>query len=121
MIRTFVYASCTSCRKTDAAVATAGVEHASRDFFRHRFSRDELSSLLTEAGLSAREMLSTRSKVYKARQAEIGGLSNDALFDLMIEEPTLLRRPIVLGADEVIIGHDPGKLEAMIAAETATA
>ena len=85
-------------------------------FLKHRFSPEELSSLLSEAGLSARELLSTRSKVYKAGQAEIDGLADDALLNLMIEEPTFLRRPIVLGAGRVIIGHNPKKLEGMITA-----
>lgn len=121
MIRTFIYASCTSCRKTDAAVAESGVDHTSRDFFKSRFSREELQSLLAEAGLSARELLSTRSKVYKARQLEIDGLADDALLDLMIDEPTLLRRPIVLGAGQVIVGHNPARLDAMISGERASA
>lgn len=121
MIRTFVHSSCTSCRKTDAAVVDSGVDHTSRDFFKNRFSREELSSLLNETGMSVRELLSTRSKVCRARQGEINGLSDDALIDLMIQEPTLLRRPIVLGAGEVIFGHDPARLEAMISGETASA
>lgn len=119
VIRSYVYSSCTSCRKTDAMLKESGVAYESRDFFKRRFSREELASLLDEAGLSVTGVLSTRSKVYKERQEEIDGLSEDALVDLMIEEPTLLRRPIVVGAGSVLIGHNPARLETLISAANA--
>ncbi len=119
VIRTYVYSSCTSCRKTDAMLKESRVAYESRDFFRQRFSREELASLLGEAGLSVTGVLSTRSKVYRERQVEIDGLTEDTLLDLMIEEPTLLRRPIVVGAGNVLIGHNPAGLEALISAANA--
>ena len=114
VIRSYIYSSCTSCRKTDAWLKDFGVDYVSRDYFRDRFSREELSLLLHDAGLSVKDVLSTRSKVYKDRQAEIDGLSDDALLNLMVEEPTLLRRPIVIGADDVVVGHNPKRLESLI-------
>lgn len=114
MIKTYIYSSCSSCRKTEAWLEDAGADFVSRDFFRDRLSRHELSSLLNDAGLSVTDVLSTRSKVYKDRRAEIDRLSDDALFDLMIEEPTLLRRPIVIDASSVVIGHNPKQMESLI-------
>ncbi|MDQ3653610.1 MAG: hypothetical protein M3457_00840, partial [Chloroflexota bacterium] len=86
------------------------------DFFRNRFTREELSAILSKAGLTVGDALSRRSKVYQARQDEIDSLDDAALLDLMIEVPTLLRRPIVIGDGGVMIGHNPGKLEALISA-----
>lgn len=114
MIKTYIYSSCSSCRKTEAWLKDAGADFVSRDYFRDRLSRHELSSLLNDAGLSVTDVLSTRSKVYKDRHAEIDGLADDALLDLMIEEPTLLRRPIVIDAGSVVIGHNPKRLESLI-------
>ncbi len=116
VIQSYVYSSCTSCRKTEAMLKESGVAYESRDYFKHRFSRDELAALLGEAGLPVTGVLSTRSKVYKERQKEIDGLTDEALLDLMIEEPTLLRRPIVVGAGDVVIGHNPARLETLISA-----
>ncbi len=115
MINTYVYSSCTSCKKTESVLSESGIGFTSRDFFRNRFTRDELSSILIEAGLSVSDVLSKRSKVYQSRPAEIDGLSDGALLDLIVEEPTLLRRPLVIGDGGVVIGHNPKQLESLIA------
>ncbi len=114
MIETYGYTSCTSCRKTDEQLRVAGTEFTSRDFFRERFSRDELTSVLARARLAPVEALSKRSKVYRARAAEIDALDDDALLELMLQEPTLLRRPLVLGPTGTIVGHNTTKLNEMI-------
>lgn len=115
MIEAYIYASCTSCRKTVAQLEEAGAQFERRDFFRHPFSRDELRSVLDRAGLAPRDVLSRRSKVYLARSEEIDALDDDALLDLMLEEPTLLRRPLVVKDDRVVVGHHAGKLAELIA------
>src|SRR5688500_7317434 len=94
MIEAYVYSSCTSCRKTEEILKDSGTAYESRDYFRNRFSRDELKEILDNAGLDVSDVLSKRSKVYKARGAEIDALSADELLALMVEEPTLLRRPL---------------------------
>ncbi len=116
MIETYGYSSCTSCRKTDEQLRESGVQYESRDFFRQRFTRDELETILQRAGLTPREVLSRRSRVYQARAAEIDALDDEALLSLMLEEPTLLRRPLVLGPTGTILGHNSTALGEMIAA-----
>lgn len=114
MIDSYGYTSCTSCRKTDAMLKESGVDYTSRDFFRERFTKDELTGILERAGMGPRDVLSKRSKVYKARGEEIDALDDGALLDLMLEEPTLLRRPLVLGESGAILGHNPAKLAELI-------
>jgi arsenate reductase (glutaredoxin) len=75
-----------------------------RDFFRDRFSPDELRQLLHGASVSPRDVLSTRSKAYRARAEAIDSLTDEALIEAMVDEPTLLRRPLVLRGGELIIG-----------------
>lgn len=113
-IEMYGYTSCSSCRKTDAALKERGADYVYRDYFRQRFSQAELAALLERAKLTPREVLSTRSKVYQMRKADIDKLDGDGLLQLMVEEPTLLRRPIVIVNDDVLIGHDAGKLAALV-------
>ena len=120
MIEAYIYSSCISCRKTEQVLKDSGTAYESRDYFRKRFSRDELKEILDNAGLNVSDVLSKRSKVYKARGAEIDALSADELLALMVEEPTLLRRPLVIGEGGVLVGHNPAKLGALIEANTAS-
>lgn len=114
MIKALLYNSCTSCRKTDVVLRDSGVSYDQREYFRDRFTKDELRSLLASVNLSASDVISKRSKVYKERKLEKADLSEDQLLDLMIEEPTLLRRPIVINGDKAVIGHNEKRLRSLI-------
>jgi arsenate reductase/regulatory protein spx len=117
MIKALLYNSCTSCRKTEDVLGQSGVDYEKREFFKERFTVDELRSLLKSVGLTPSDVLSTRSRVYKARNLADANLSEDQILDLMVEEPTLLRRPIVINGDRVVVGHNEAKLRDLIGAD----
>lgn len=114
MIKAYLYISCTSCRKTDDMLKQSGVPYARREFFKERFSVDELREVLNSIGLTPRDVLSKRSRVYKERDLEHQELRDEDLLALMVEEPTLLRRPLVIDGDQAIIGHNATALQEMI-------
>lgn len=63
MITTLLYNSCTSCRKTEQVLKESGVEYERREFFKDRFTREELRSLLQSVNLTPADVFSTRSRV----------------------------------------------------------
>lgn len=76
-----------------------------------RFSPDELRQLLASAATNPRDVLSTRSKAYRSRPDELDSLSDDELILAIVDEPTLLRRPLVFSNGELIAGLDWAALE----------
>lgn len=62
-------------------------------------------------GVSPRDVLSTRSRVYQSRRDEIDALSDDELIQEMLAEPTLLRRPILLSDGAYVVGSRNADLE----------
>lgn len=116
MIKALLYNSCTSCRKTDGVLKESGVEYERREYFKDRFTRDELRALLASANLTASDVISKRSKVYKERNLADADLNDEQILDLMVQEPTLLRRPIVISGDQVVVGHNEKKLRELIEA-----
>lgn len=114
MITTLLYNSCTSCRKTEQVLKESGVEYERREFFKDRFTREELRSLLQSVNLTPADVFSTRSRVYKDRNLGEAGLDDEQRLDLFVEEPTLLRRPIVINGDRVVVGHDETRLRELI-------
>ncbi len=88
-----------------------------RDYFKQRFTRDELASVLERAGLRPHDVLSTRSRAYRSMQLAERDLSDDELLDLMIQEPTLLRRPLVISPAGTVVGFNKQKLEELTDAE----
>jgi arsenate reductase (glutaredoxin) len=70
-----------------------------------RPSRELLGRLIDEQGLEA--ILSKRSPRYKELNLDQRKLSKSEAIDLMLEDPNLMRRPLVLGKGKAIFGYDP--------------
>ncbi len=119
MIELYLYGSCSSCRNAEVWLREHQADVSRRDFFRDRFSRDELADVLGRASLTPTVVLSTRSRAYRERGLAERAFTNDELLDLMVEEPTLLRRPIAIGAGGSVVGFNRAGLEQLLAAAPA--
>lgn len=86
-----------------------------RDYCKERFTREELAALLERAGLKPSDVLSKRSRSYRTLGLAERTPEEDELLDLMVEEPTLLRRPLVLGpCGGTVVGFNAGALRELI-------
>jgi Spx/MgsR family transcriptional regulator len=90
-----------------------GVSYTRRDYFKDRFSVDELSSLLHSLNLTAHDVLSTRAGKYKELGLDRREVSEDELLQLMTEQPTLLRRPLVKRGSRGMVGYNQTELESL--------
>jgi arsenate reductase-like glutaredoxin family protein len=78
---------------------------------RNPLSRAELEELAALAG-GVDQLLSLRSPAYRARQ----GVSLSDWLQEMIEEPRLIRRPILVTPGGTAVGFDPERWRALTAA-----
>ena len=96
-------------------LAEHGVDFERRDYFREPFTVDELRTLFDEIGVKPSELLSKRSKAYKELELADRDLTEDELLALIPENPTLIRRPILVKDGNAVIGFNKEKIEALIA------
>lgn len=82
-----------------------GYELVKHNLARERPSRELLGRLIDEHGLDA--ILSRRSPTYKERNLGERKISKSEAIDLMLEDPNLMRRPLVLGKGKAVFGYDP--------------
>jgi len=66
--------------------------------------RELLSRLIDEFGLDA--VLSSRSPAYKERNLGARKLTKNEAIDLILEDPNLMRRPLVLTKNRALLGYD---------------
>lgn len=83
-----------------------------RDFFQERFSEDELRRLI--GGRSLAEVFSWNSPSFKAMGLKREELDDGQLLRLMLDEPRLIRRPLVQVGEQLIIGADRKALERLL-------
>ena len=87
-------------------LAQHGVALVERDYFKEPFTAPELAALVDAAGADGVSALfASRSPSLKKLGLAAADLSDDRKRDLMLEEPRLIRRPIIqLDDGRLIIG-----------------
>ena len=85
-----------------------GVELEERDFFKDRLSEDELRSILR--GVNVSDVFSWNSPSFKKMGLDRDTLDDDRLVAMMLEEPRLIRRPLVLVNGVLFQGRDEAGL-----------
>lgn len=105
---------CTSCTKAETFLSERGVAFQRRDLFKNPLSAAELNDVLRRHGLTARDILSVRSRPYRDLKLADRALSHDELLDLMSRYPALIRRPLVVTDDDLVIGFDQAGLSRLI-------
>lgn len=83
-----------------------------RDFFKDPFSEVELRGLA--AGRAVSDIFAWRSPSFKALGVDPGNLGDDELVRLMLQEPRLVRRPLIQMGERLVIGGSKKELEAAL-------
>ncbi len=89
------------------------METEERDFFQDKFTEGELQELL--GGRRVAEVFSWNSPSFKALGRPAESLSEEELVQLMLQEPRLIRRPLVVVNGQLVIGGSQKALEAALA------
>ena len=86
-----------------------GVDLEERDYVKSPLSAAELKDLF--AGLDPRDFLNPKSPAYKARGLAGKTIRPDDAIRLMVEDPNLIKRPLVVAGREIIAGFDRERLK----------
>jgi arsenate reductase-like glutaredoxin family protein len=89
-----------------------GLELKERDFFKEPFSETELQELAAPVGLS--ELLARRSPSLKQMGLAGQELSEAEMLRLMLQEPRLIRRPVVKIDGQLLVGANLKAVEAAL-------
>lgn len=119
MITAYLYTSCTSCRKAKDVLENEHAQFEVREYFKQKVTRSELDNLLTTTGLTVADILSVRSTPYKQGNLAEKNLSDDEILDMMVEEPRLIKRPILVSGSDSVVGFNEAKIKALIAQDNA--
>ncbi len=96
--------TCTTCRKAKAFLESLGATLALRNLDTERLSENELDKLIGERDYKT--FLNTRNELYRRRKMKSNPPSREAAVLLMAKEPNLIRRPVVIRGQEIVLGYD---------------
>lgn len=114
MITLFLSPSCTSCRKARAWLNKHDVKFREHNIITSPLSRDELMSILAFTENGTEDIISTRSKVFQKLAIDVDELTVSDLISLISENPSLLRRPIILDNKRMQIGFNEDEIRVFL-------
>jgi arsenate reductase len=85
---------CTTSRKTLELLRDNGVEPRIVQYLKTPPSRDELVTMIRDAGIDVRSAVRKRESLYA--ELNLADASDDQLLDAMAEHPILIERPFVI-------------------------
>lgn len=106
-VKVYYNPRCITCRRAIDRLKANKMEFELQDFFKERLSKEEIKSLLKMAGLSARDALRKKDKMYKELRLEEKDYSDDELIALMAKHPGLILRPIIVKDSKAVIANKP--------------
>lgn len=114
MITLFLSPSCTSCRKAKAWLEKHKVPFVEHNIMTSPLTRKELQHILSLTENGTDDIISTRSKIFQKLNLDVENLSISELLRLIEENPSLLRRPIILEDKRMQIGFNEDEIRAFL-------
>ena len=114
MVNLYTTPSCTSCRKAKAWLEEHQIEFIERNILSDSLTIDEIKSILrlTEEGTD--EIISTKSKTFQELKVNIDSLSLHELYKLIINNPQMLRRPIIQDEKRLQVGYNEEEIRSFL-------
>lgn len=114
MVTLFLSPSCTSCRKARAWLSNHEVPFEEHNIMTSPLSAQELQHILSLTENGTDDIISTRSKIFQKLNLDVESLSISELLRLIEENPSLLRRPIILEDKRMQIGFNEDEIRAFL-------
>ncbi|KXG86978.1 arsenate reductase (glutaredoxin) [Agrobacterium bohemicum] len=95
-VRIYHNPACGTSRNTLELIQHAGIEPTVIEYLKTPPSREQLSKMISDAGLSVRVAIREKGTPYAELGLDNPDVSDDQLLDAMIETPILINRPFVI-------------------------
>jgi regulatory protein spx len=114
MVTLYLTPSCTSCRKARAWLEEHGIEYTERNILTEPLTVDEIKSILRLTEDGTEEIISKNSNTYKELNVDIDSLPLKQLYQLIMENPKILRRPIMLDEKRIQVGYNDEEIRSFL-------
>lgn len=114
MVTLYSSPSCTSCRKAKQWLRAHQIEFVERNLNKDPLTRDEIINILRMTENGTEDIISTRSKAYLKLHLKPENMSLKQLVDLLIENPDLLKRPIIIDEKRMQVGFNEEEIRRFI-------
>ncbi|AQS09837.1 regulatory protein MgsR [Clostridium saccharobutylicum] len=108
------YPKCTTCKRAKSWLDEHQIEYEDRHIVEDNPTFDELNDWINKSGLPIKKFFNTSGNLYKEMNLSktLGTMSEEEQIKLLSTNGMLVKRPIVVGEDFVLVGfRDPSLWE----------
>ena len=117
MIRIYTAPSCASCRKVKGWLQEHQIPFVEKNIFSTLLRESELRELLERSENGTDDIISKRSKIIKENQVELDDMSVNQLIHFIQDNPSILKRPIIIDERRFQVGYNAEEIRAFIPRE----
>jgi arsenate reductase (glutaredoxin) len=110
-IKIYQKPTCSKCRTTIGMLRDRGADFDSINYYEKPLTVEELRKLIGKLGIAPRELLRKGEQVYRDLGLAKRELTDDELIQLMVENPDLIQRPIVVKGNKAVLGRPPENVD----------
>lgn len=106
MLKIYTTPNCSSCKKVKSFFEKYHIEYSEKNIFSNPLSREDVYKMLSYSENGFADIISTRSKIIKENNIDIDKMKTSELIDFIINNPSILKRPIIISDIEMQIGYN---------------
>ena len=106
MNKLYCYPRCTTCKKAVKWLEENGIDYEYKHIVEETPSKEDIKKYYKESGLPLKRFFNTSGNVYKELnlKEKLAEMSEDEQFELLVSNGMVLKRPLLVGKDFVLVG-----------------
>ncbi len=117
MIKVYSSPSCISCRKVKKFFKSYNIPFIEKNIFKTPILKEEIFKMLTMSENGFDDIISRRSRVFQETKLDLEKMKTKELVDFIIENPSVLKRPIIVSELDLQVGYNNEDIEVFLPEE----
>lgn len=107
------YPKCTTCKRAKKWLEENNVDFIDRDIKLENPTKEELKLWFDKSGLEIKKFFNTSGVLYREQgmKDKVKTLSQEELLDILASDGMMVKRPLIIGEDKVLVGFKEAEWE----------
>lgn len=116
MVTIYTSPSCSSCKKVKNWFKEMGIPFKEKNIFGSVLNPSELKDILAKSENGTDDIISKRSNIIKNGNIDIDSMSINQLIEFIKNNPSVLKRPIIVDDRRIQVGYNAEEIRSFIPA-----
>lgn len=117
MLKIYTTPSCSSCNKVKKWFLEHHIEFVEHNMFVKKLTKDDIENMVKNSENGFEDIISTKSNYFKTNKLDFDKLTYQELVNIIIENPSVLKRPIIIDDSKFQVGYNADDIREFVPLE----